>query len=452
MPVINRHIINPDINYDGANRDDLFRLINRWKRFLIYKEIKHGDVMALGIFDVNLNHIALLFAAAELGLKIFIIAKPIAKETLHVTKMALFGPIDITISQRMLEENDLQTEMFERYSKQVCYEDEIDEVTNDMDVEMPVSPSDALIFASTSGTTGPSKPYFFTHDEVYKISQRNISVFGYTKQSVVQQTVNMHHVSAMLTYLIPTLMVSDIHYSGSPAWFPHHAKKIWPPKEFVEECLVDRKIDTLICANSFILEIIKIGMAETNKHPTHRITINMSGFPAGPDIYDMTKQYPVDFISHYGSVDTGAPLLVNKITQDSVYEPGYIGKLPDDFYKIDGDMVHSDLWSEPRPVPDTLIVEGDRFYYGGRTDEHPLYTGELRDIMQEQFGDHTFVVPNNGKHYIVLWDKTEKYDIEHGKTYLDTVFTFVYLNKRDFMVDTKISIEQLRAYLEHHYG
>jgi acyl-CoA synthetase (AMP-forming)/AMP-acid ligase II len=452
MPVINRHIINPDINYDGANRDDLFRLINRWKRLLIYKEIRSGDVMALGIFDVNLNHIACLFAAAELRLKIFIIAKPIAKETLHVTKMAIFGPVDITISQRMLEENDLQTEMFERYSKQVCYEDEIDEITNDADVDVPVSPGDALIFASTSGTTGASKPYLFTHDEVYKISQRNISAFGYTKQNVVQQIVNMHHVSAMLSYLLPTLMACDVHYSGSVAWFPHHQKKIWRPKEFVEECLTDRKVDTLICSNSFVLDALKIGFSEADRRPNHRITINMSGFPAGQEIYDMTKEYPIDFLSHYGSVDTGVPLLVNKITQDSVYEPGYVGKLVDDFYKIVGNMIYSELWSEPRSVADALLVEGDRFYYGGRNDDHPLYTGELKQMMQEQFGDHSFVVPNNGKHFIVLWNKQERYDIENGKTYLEKAFTFVYLNKEDFMVDTKVSMEQLRAYLEHHYA
>ena len=73
-------------------------------------------------------------------------------------------------------------------------------------------------------------------------------------------------------------------------------------------------------------------------------------------------------------------------------------------------------------------------------------------MMQEQFGDHSFVVPNNGKNFIVLWNKQERYDIENGKTYLEKAFTFVYLNKEDFMVDTKVSMEQLRAYLEHHYA
>lgn len=451
MPVINRHIINPDINYDGANRDDLFRLINRWKRLLVYKQISPGDVMALGIFDVSLNHVACLFAAAELGAKIFIITKPLAKETIHATKMGILGPVDITISQR-LEPGDLHIEMFQRYSKQICYEDEIDQITDDTDVVISVTSNEPLIFASTSGTTGTSKPILFTHDEVYKICQRNISVFGYTKKSVVQQTVNMHHASAMLTYLFPTLMACDTHYVGSIAFAQHILKKIWYPAQFVETCLTDRKVDNIICTNSFMLSAIQQGMTEANRLPEHRITINMSGFPAGPEIYNMAKEYPIDFISHYGSIDTGIPLLVNKITQDSVYEPGYIGKLVDDFYKIVGNMVYSDLWSEPRPVPDTLLNENGKFYYAGRKDEHFLYTKELKQLLLEQLGDHDFVVTNTGKHFIVIWNKQERYDIENGKTYVDTAFTFVYLNKEDFMVDTKVSMEQLRAYLEHHYA
>ena len=451
MPVINRHIINPDINYDGANREYLFRLINRWKRLLIYKQISRGDVMALGIFDVSLNHVACLFAAAELGVKIFIITKPFAKETIHATKMGILGPVDITISQR-LEPGDLHIEMFERYSKQICYEDEIDQITDDTDVAISVTSNEPLIFASTSGTTGTSKPILFTHDEVYKISQRNISVFGYTKKSVVQQTVNMHHASAMLTYLFPTLMACDTHYVGSIAFTQHILKKIWYPTQFVETCLADRKVDNIICTNSFMLSAIAQGMTEANRLPEHRITINMSGFPAGPEIYNMAKEYPIDFISHYGSIDTGIPLLVNKITQDSVYEPGYIGKLVDDFYKIVGNMVYSDLWSEPRSVPDTLLNENSRFYYVGRKDEHFLYTKEIKQLLLEQLGDHDFVVTNTGKHFIVICNKQERYDIENGKTYIDKAFTFVYLNKEDFMVDTKVSMEQLRAYLEHHYA
>ena len=449
--MINRHIINPDINYDGANRDDLFRLINRWKRLLISKQISRGDIMALGIFDVSLNHVACLFAAAELSLKIFIITKPLAKETIHATKMGIHGPVDITISQR-IETDNLHIEMFERYSKQICYEDEIDQITDDTDILTSISSNDPLIFASTSGTTGTSKPILFTHDEAYKISQRNISVFGYTKENVVQQTVNMHHVSAMLTYLFPTLMACDTHYVGGIAFTPQYIQnKIWYPIQFVETCLTDRKVDNIICANSFMLSAIQWGMTEANRLPEHRITINMSGFPAGPEIYDMAKQYPIDFISHYGSIDTGIPLLVNKITHDSVYEPGYIGKLVDDFYRIVGNMVYSDLWSEPRPVPDTLLVEEDRFYYSGRKEEHPLYTGELKQTMLEQLGDHDFVVVNSGKQFIVIWNKQDRYDIENGKTSIDKVITFVYLNKEDFMVDTKVSMEQLRAYLEHHY-
>ena len=452
MPVINRHIINPNINYDGANRDDLFCLINRWKRLLNVKyNAQKGQTLALGIFDVNLNHIACLFAAAELSLKIFIITKPIARETIHATKMGIFGPVDITVSQD-LEPSDLHVEMFERYSKQICYESEIDLVTDDTDIDIFPEPDDHLIFASTSGTTANSKPVLFTHREVYEISKRNISVFGYTKNSIIQQTVNMHHASAMLTYLFPTLMVSDKHYVGAIAWGPHLCKRYWTPKYFIEECLVDNKVDNVICANFFLLKFIIMGFTQADRLPEHRIRLNMSGFPATEEIYKLAKEYPIDFISHYGSIDTGIPLLVNHITENSEYDHNYIGNTVDDFYRIKGNTINCDLWAAPKQLPDPLLLTDKGYYYQGRNVDTILIDTELYEILDTQVEDYD-IVSMNKSIILVIWNENVL-DITHVKgTFISAIFSkIVHLNKEDFMVDTKVSMEQLRAYLEHHYA
>jgi len=452
MPVIDRHIINPNINYDGASRDDLFRLINRWKRLLIVDyNVQPGQTLALGIFDVNLNHIACLFAAAELSLKIFIITKPIAKETIHATKMGIFGPVDITVSQN-LDSSDLHVEMFERYSRQICYESEIEQVTNDNDVDIFPSPDDHLIFASTSGTTANSKPVLFTHREVYEISKRNAIAFGYTKDSVVQQTVNMHHASAMLTYLFPTLMTCDTHYVGSIAFGPHLCKRYWTPRYFVEECLVDNKVDNIICSNFFLLKFLIMGFTQAERLPEHRIRLNMSGFPATEEIYEFAKQYPIDFISHYGSIDTGIPLLINHITENSVYDHNYIGTAVDDFYRIDDNNIWCDLWSDSRPLPDQLLLTSKGYYYQGRNVHSILMDKELYEILDTQVVDYEIVLVNN-KLFLVVWNKAVL-DITQVKgTFISAIFSkVVHLNKEDFMIDTKVSMEQLRAYLEYHYA
>lgn len=445
---ITRDIINPDINYDGMNREDLFRLINRWKRLLLFKhEVGPGDVMALGIFDVNHNHVACLFAAAELGLKIFIITKPISKETIHATKMGIFGPVDITVTQD-LDPDDLHVEMFNRYSKKICYENEIDCVTNDNNVMLAdICVDDPLIFASTSGTTGDSKPVFFTHKEVYEISKRNISVFGYTKASIIQQTMNMHHASAMLTYLFPTLMTCDTHYRGPIAHGPHIIKTVWSPKDFVEVCLVDKKVDNVICSNVFFLQLLMLGYSQAERWNEHRITLNMSGFPATKEIYDIAKRFPVNFISHYGSIDTGIPLIVNKITNESEYKQDYIGVVPDDFYRIAGDQVTCRaLWDEARPLPDDLTYQSDGYYYSGRKN-NTMIDKELIEILNDQLDSYD-IIDDEGL-TLVIWNAEP---VEMIRPMAMIFKRIVNLNKEDFMVDTKVSMEQLRAYLRHNFA
>lgn len=453
MPVINRHIINPDITYEGLSRDDLFILINKWKRLLVYKYgVERGNVVSLAIMTVNPNHIACLFAIAELGAKILVITKPIAPETLHATKMGIFGPVDLTITQRF-NEGDLHNEMFRRYSKQICYEEEIETVISEDDVtpNYMIEGSDEFIFASTSGTTGNSKPVMFTHNEAYQISKRNINVFGYTKDSVFQHTTNMHHASSMLTSLFPSLMACDTHYYGSIALGPHIISS-YLPKEFVEKCLIERGVDNLLFSNMLIVNLLILGLNSTTQKFTKKLTINVSGFTVPERCYRMTKDYPIEFVSHYGSIDTGIPLLVNRVTSETEFDDKFLGVQPDDFYTIDGDKIACSLWNEPRNMPDDVDNVNGRYYYKGRR-EDPAIDQELLDMFDEQFEDYSIVYVGDKK-ILVLWDKEGPvFDFHKERTFLPVIFQhIVHLPKQDFIVDTKVSMEQLRAYLEHHYA
>ena len=205
--LITRDIINPDLNYHGKTKAELELLINRWKRLLVHRyQAQRGQTLALGIFTVNHNHLALIFAASELGMKLFLLTKALSMETIPATKLGIHGPVDITIAQDF-DPRDHHWSMFSRYSKHVVHESEIDTYLDDGNFDpWEIDSNDALIFASTSGTTGISKPVMFSHNDVYEISKRNISVFKFDKTSVVQHLTNMHHASSMLTSLMPALM------------------------------------------------------------------------------------------------------------------------------------------------------------------------------------------------------------------------------------------------------
>ena len=70
-----------------------------------------------------------------------------------------------------------------------------------------VNPEDTLLVSSTSGTTRPSRPVLFSHKEVMGISKRNIPIFKFDKNSRVCHSRNLHHASALLTSLLPSLMI-----------------------------------------------------------------------------------------------------------------------------------------------------------------------------------------------------------------------------------------------------
>jgi acyl-CoA synthetase (AMP-forming)/AMP-acid ligase II len=443
MPVINRHIINPNINYDGMNRDDLFILIDKWKFLLTQKYgAKKGQVLSLGIMTVNPNHIACLIATAELGMKLLMITKALSKETIHATKMGIFGPVDITIAEdyiRNFEDNNL--EMFERYSKNICWESEIDDVTDFSPVDVNVEPEDIFLFSSTSGTTGESKPVYYSHGDLYQVVLRNIDAFKFKATDIIQHTLNMHHVSSIMHSLFPSLMVVNTHYYGYISGIDIGTKNM-TPEYFVEEMWYKRGV------NRILLNRDPWPLALDDEFVVDRpliITI-CTGSTATERHYDFCKNNPVDLIFHYGSAEIGGPILIDYIDSSSTFTPDKLGIQQDDFYRVvldNGAHVECDLWEGYKTLADNITFHDGAYYHHGRSNE-----GELDREIREQFGD--FTVVNN---ILVLWDQKKPY--ETNSVIADLNYSFdkvVCLPKQQFIVETKVSMEQLRAYLEHHYA
>jgi len=327
---ISRHIINKDIDYDGYNYNQLCNLIDRWKYLLVSKNVKKGNTLALSISIVNPNQIALTIAAAELGLQLFIIDWPISIKTMSKTKLGLFGPVDFTVECESLRSIEIHHKMITEYSLNVIAENEIDSIH---DTYTPIwgRASSPFLIASTSGTTGEAKPIIFTQKEIYEMSKRNIDIFKFYKDSRVGHTKNMHHASSLITDLIPSLMASDFHRSC--------LYSVLDPKTFennVIPIVKKYKLDRLLVYNMFSMFKFLEALGEDNDY---KIVINMSGFSAPKNFPDICRKFNIEIVSHYGSIDTGIPLLVNYITEHSKYIPNSLGILPDKFYKMEKQML-----------------------------------------------------------------------------------------------------------------
>lgn len=108
-----------------------------------------------------------------------------------------------------------------------------------------------------------------------------------------------------------------------------------------------------------------IDFLETVKEPFKRtLNINMCGFALDEEFVELARKYNVKFLSHYGSIDTAIPLLVNFVDENSKIIPDSLGIIPDDFYDVefnDGylDVTH-EWWGETRRMEDEMkVVNGE---------------------------------------------------------------------------------------------
>ena len=431
--MLTTNIINDSLDYDGHTKSDIISLTNRWKHLLKNKyNAEKGDKLAISIMEVNVNQIALSFAAAELGLILFILDFPVNPQTIHKTKLGLFGPVKFTVECDWLKSHPIHHIMVERYSENVLHEDDILNYYEECEDEFNELHTPYLL-GSTSGTTSDSKPVLFTQNEVYTISKRNIDVFKFVKDDKVVHSKNMHHASSILTHLFPSLMASDNHRNivMNPMTVEHISG--WFADEIVKWQPTKMMMINMRCMDIFLKAIPKLDTT---------LLINMSGFTVPDYFVGLCEENNIEFISHFGSIDTGIPLLVNHVTKDSDWTKSSLGCQPDDFYTMelvdDRVVVNCELWPNKRLLGDQLNKKGNTWIHMGRDKKHVLdnfvskhYAGEF-DIVGEDL-------------HLVLWEPTVSYDTDRINT---NIFrTITTLNKKDFTTETKVNMDQLRGYL-----
>jgi hypothetical protein len=363
---LNRSIIVDDIIFDNESKSEICVKIDKVKALLTDRGAKKGDLITISILPVSTYHVASIFACAELGLKIIILDSPATELSLPYTKLALHGPSDYFIYDSSLDMSGiydgLHDKMIRLYggkSIDVRKTPQLDKNGHwpEQTYNVSIEPTDPFLLSSTSGSTKPSRPILFSHKEVYEISKRNVDVFEFKSDSKVIHSRNLHHASALLTSLLPALMKAHVH--GSFA-IGHDLS------QEENEDMMQGLHDLLQYPPSHIMIPNKaelMNFLESFSGPFKRtVNINMCGFALDQSFADLTREYNVKFHSHYGSIDTAIPLLVNFVDENSVVKENGLGVLPDDFYEFDGKEIMCELWDKPRYIEDDLYMIDDQFF------------------------------------------------------------------------------------------
>ena len=376
--LINRHILNDNINFDSKTKEELIHEIKKWK--MLFREnynVHKGEIVAISILDVTHYHLSCLLACAELGLKVFIIDAPATKESLPYTKLALHGPADYCVHHEFMGDelyDGLHGQMIREYSKELIDTRElVFKEPKDFEIPDDISEDDIFMISSTSGSTKPSRKIEFTHKEVYEMSRRNIDIFKFKPETKVLHTKNMHHASAMICTLLPSIMVSEYHRSFTLPQNLDWISDVNILKQMIsnEQYRINSKGGYhMTVPNQMILEFLLKSVFPSFKNKT---IISMCGFTLPEEYIDYAKTFNLEFISHYGSIDTGIPLLVNYLDENTEYRSDCLGVPPDDFFNIQvspttNASVGCQLWSEDRILDDILYVEDNLYFLKGRVE------------------------------------------------------------------------------------
>jgi len=469
-------------NFKGVNlhtgvsfdKNDLVSKIDLWKYILKYKcNAQKGESILIGMQILNIDYLAVCFAAAELSLKIVVVDYTRNDEFEDLEyfdpKTKILSPIDIFL-------HDFSKEQFIEYPKSLtkftffsnCSNrtystcDNINfEILNieefDQARDIFPEPSDVMMRCTSSGTTGTPKIVEHTHEFLSKISYRNSNKFSGNCMHVR----NLNHGSSLAVYLLPTL-ISD---SVTNHLF-YDIDEVEPFDLFVNDIVEFKNtLEYIIFPYPFMIdEFIDASIRNNINWP--KLNIQTLSY-----IQDKSKDAIKNSIfksitSIFGSNETSGPVFESYIDISSIEKDPRQFTEPDDFYKIK--LLETGLLSVTLPVYNSEIITNDIFekkdnYYThkGRSDLVKI-DGEILDIkiVNELNLKNTelYIITDTVKNclYLAFWNfkndqlKSEYDDFFKNNFKKITIKKSAVLDRSKFFTGIKIDNEMLREYFRNY--
>ena len=460
------------------SRDDIIDAIRYWK-IILYEThgMRRGMSLGLGLLEVDFYHIALIFAAAELGLRFIQLDHPVSNETMHNTKAAMYAPIDLGVVDSYFKKNKLLMDMMKLYCVKLCDTQEFDtnQIQNNslydtIKDQYFCQENDILFLASTSGTTSQSKSVPFTHSYTYQLSDRNGKLYHHDDYPTALHIRNMHHASSLVMHFLPTIMYCKNHYGQ----YVNTASE--DSIINLVNLIQNKEINFIQICNKYEYDNIVKVLDKKNIKFKHHVDLSISGFVLTDDLLPALKKHNMNIVSAFGSVDTAIPLFINVIGPDTQsILPGLIGTMPNDgFYKIEIADAGIDIecptaWQNKKTLQDHVEERDGLYFHKNRTTEITInnFTFELNQLSEfvktvVNGADLNVVVDKeNDCLYLAIWDTDDSIVTSAmGVSTIDLALSMSTalsgctfkkienLSKKRFTIDTKVSVDQLRGHFQ----
>ena len=476
--VISRHYINQNVKfYDGdlmqiKDINDFNDSINFWK-IILYEGYGLRPGHLIGILDnsMRFDHVALLFAAFELGLKIVLFPEKPTTSDGKLSKLDsitnAYGLMDLIITGGTVVAEIIGVEaMAHRYGKKVIVREGVaeeytikdPELYNYLSTTVFPTPDDVAVITTSSGSMGSPRVVLYSHQFLHRLCVRDAQHFGYHGSSVAHSRT-MHHAWTLTGSLLPGLHAAEFHYSESNTF------ELSTIGTFVD-MLRNNKVEKVLLSWKDMLDNLIEYMQQNNLKFDHKIEIFVAAFLLTEDYIEKIKSVNIfELNCSYGESSILGPIatrVINHNTDPATFDYHSIGFVnPDNFYSIQVipggvSILCPALINGPFIVNDKIEKRGDEYFYYGRNNllrinEIEFSLPEINDLVQENFnGDFDICIDMPyQKLYLAVWSgnpDTEKINQALKDKFLRLYFSSVKkLDKTSWAWDVKLDQEALRT-------
>jgi len=369
--------------------DDIIKSIDHAKEYLInVKKCRPGQKVIFCIWFWP-DYITWFYACAELGLTFVVSDYP--QSDITIKKLSIYGEIDYIIQ-------DGSVPLFEKF-----YPDKILNIKDAYEYNYSGNPTptwakedDIILLATSSGTTGTPKIIENTHSWFYDTIEREKKVYQLKSEDRCFHSKGLHHGSVCTIYFLPVMKYCAHHYHAPFKFMQYDSSKFMDAegpmickwielfqKEKINRCLMFS--DQLEILNNFL----KI---EDKQHDD--LIIYALSKIKQEEINNLVGNFGYKIVSIFGANEIKGFVFLPEITKDNYksYNPSFMGKTLDNFYKVHIDnenyiIIEMPDGSRIKTGDKFKIIDGNYYFLGRdnvyRIKNKTIYIDLLNEVIEK---------------------------------------------------------------------
>jgi acyl-CoA synthetase (AMP-forming)/AMP-acid ligase II len=363
--IITRDWINDDITLTTTksySKNDLIGMINYWKHRLLNEGASYGDKIGIAIPSMEVSHIAVSFAAYELGLRQVILSKPTTEQECKNPKCNSHLPLDLFVYCLPKDQSfEIAKNHYIRNSKiSIEIPSSFDEQSQ-IDTKVLCNENTDILLCTSSGTTGDPKLISQTHKFFFDLCSFNWSVLGFSNESRILHLSSFNHGSSLGVFYLPTLHVCKEHF------FYFNAVTNKSMEYSIINMCHQKQITHMLSPNASMTDAL-ISVIENFEFDLSNLTIMVLSF-INPRWEKIVKKGKIKkIVSIFGCSETSGPLFLPTLDQYTEnFSPRNLGEPVIGFHKIEVKDSHLLVTMPDDSVIDTGDIVTDDYHLIGKS-------------------------------------------------------------------------------------